>query len=161
MTKRLSGFLLGAAIFAFTAVLFLQTYKVRNFPGTRFGAEIWPRAILICLGVLAVALVIHSLRRSDGGERSGGTLTDMLAREGIAVTVFVCFGAFLWLVPRLGAYPSGGLFVMAVLTALGPKTLRATARHAVIAVGMTLVLWGLFAHLLKVIAPAGRWWSLF
>lgn len=160
MTKRLSGLLLGAGLFAFTAVLFLQTYKVRNFPGTRFGAELWPRAILICLGVLAVALVIHSLRRPDGAERSGTTLSELIARESIALTVFGCFAAFLWLVPRLGAYPSGGLFVLAVLTAIGPKTLRAFALHAAITVGMTLLLWALFAYLLKVIAPVGRWWSL-
>jgi hypothetical protein len=166
MSKRMSGALLAAALAAFSVVLFLQTFKVRNFPGTRFGAEIWPRAILICLGALALVLLVQSLRCPSGPDAAAEPdeahlgLAQIIAREGIALTVFACFAGFLWLVPRIGAYPAGGLFVMAILTALGPKTPRAALMHLGISIGMTLVLWGLFAHLLKVIAPVGRWWSL-
>lgn len=160
MGNRLTGALLGAFIFAFSVVLFLQTYEVRNFPGTRFGAEIWPRAILICLGGLAVVLFVQNLARTSDPDEARMGPAQLLMREGIALTVFACFAGFLWLVPRLGAYPAGGLFVMSVLTALGPKTLRAFALHAAISLGMTIVLWAVFAHLLKVIAPVGRWWSL-
>lgn len=159
MSKRLSGALLAAIIAALSVVLFLQTFKVRNFPGTRFGAEIWPRAILVCLGALAVAMLVQNLRRADGGTKGPG-LAELVTREGIAIAVFACFAAFLWLVPRIGAYPAGGLFVFAVLTTLGAKTLRQLLLHLAISVGMTLVLWAIFSHLLKVIAPAGRWWAL-
>lgn len=159
MSKRLSGVLLATALAAFAALLFVQTFKVRNFPGTRFGAEIWPRAIILCLGLLAVALLIQSLRRRDA-ERTGPGLGELLSREGIAFAVFACFFCFLWLVPRFGAYPAGGLFVFAVLSILGPKSPRAIGLHLLISVGMTVVLWALFAHVLKVIAPVGRWWAL-
>ncbi|MFV0335188.1 MAG: tripartite tricarboxylate transporter TctB family protein [Tropicimonas sp.] len=165
MSKRVSGAVLATVLAGFSALLFLQTFKVRNFPGTRFGAEIWPRAILICLGVLAVALLVQSLRQREPAEMAdpedpGPDRSALVARESIALTVFVCFGAFLLLVPRIGAYPAGAVFVFAVLSFLGPKTLRALALHLGVSIGMTFMLWAIFAHLLKVIAPAGRWWSL-
>lgn len=159
MSKRLSGILLAAGLLGLAALMFLQTFKVRNFPGTRFGAEIWPRAILICLGVLALILLVQALRRPATAETRRG-LSEIVAREGIALAVFACFFCFLWLVPRLGAYPAGGLFVFAVLSILGPRGPRAIGRHLLITVGVTVVLGAVFSHVLMVLAPAGRWWTL-
>lgn len=150
---------MASGLLALAVVLFLQTFKVRNFPGSRFGAEIWPRAIIICLGVLAALLLVQSLRRASQSE-TGKSLREIIARESIAFMVFACFFCFLWLVPRLGAYPAGGVFVFAVLSLLGLRNPRAVLNHLLLAIGVTVVLWGLFTHILKIIPPVGRWWSL-
>lgn len=162
MSNRLSGAVLAAVLFGLSVLLFIQTFKVRNFPGTRFGAEIWPRSILICLGALALILLVQSLRRRSAAAPIGTeeAAPRGLAQEGIALAVFGCFAAFLFLAPRLGAYLSGSLFVFAVLSILGPKSLRAALTHLCVSVGAAVTLWLLFSHVLHVLAPAGRWWAL-
>ncbi|RPE72150.1 tripartite tricarboxylate transporter TctB family protein [Pacificibacter maritimus] len=159
MSNRGTAVLLAAFLLGLSALLFLQTFQVRNFPGTRFGAEIWPRAILISMGLLSVILLLQSLRKSTV-PLTQEALKAVFEREGIAWSVFACFFAFLWLLPRLGAYPAGALFVFATLTILGPKTLRSSLLHLGVAVGSSVVLWVLFSQVLKVIAPSGRWWAL-
>lgn len=158
MSKRLAYALPAGALTVIAALLFLQTFEVRNFPGIRFGAEIWPRAIIVCLGTLSVLLLVQTLRHA--GDRPAPDLRTLAAREGIAFAVFACFFCFLWLTPRIGAYPAGGLFVFAVLTVLGANTVRATLVNMFISVMMTALLWVIFTHVLKVIAPSGRWWAL-
>ncbi|MFV0490887.1 MAG: tripartite tricarboxylate transporter TctB family protein [Pseudorhodobacter sp.] len=160
MSKRGTNILLAFLLLAGVLLFYVESFNVRNFPGTRFGAEIWPRAILICMGVLALALLVASLRQT-GEEAEKPGLGAIIGREGIALTVFASFLGFLLLVPRLGAYLSGAIFVFAVLTFLGPKTRRATVLHLAIAIGMTIVLWGIFSGLLNVIVPSGRWMSGF
>ncbi len=159
MSNRMTALLLACFLIGLSGLLFLQTFQVRNFPGTRFGAEIWPRAVLIAMGVLSVILMVQALRKTKDAV-SAATMKALYEREGIAGSVFACFFGFLWLLPRLGAYPAGGVFVFTILTILGPKTLRATLLHLGISVGSSAVLWLLFSQVLKVIAPAGRWWAL-
>lgn len=159
MSNRSIALLLAVFLMGLSALLFLQTLQVQNFPGTRFGAEIWPRAIIVSMGLLSLILFIQSLKKSNA-RFNAQTLQAVYEREGIAWSVFACFFGFLWLLPRLGAYPAGGLFVFAVLTILGPKTLRFALLHLGVAAGSSVVLWVLFAQVLKVIAPAGRWWAL-
>lgn len=159
MSNRSIALLLAVFLMGLSTLLFLQTFQVQNFPGTRFGAEIWPRAIIISMGFLSVILLLQSSRKSNA-PLPHQSLKAVYEREGIAWSVFACFFAFLWLLPRLGAYPAGALFVFATLTILGPKTLRSSLLHLGVAVGSSVVLWVLFSQVLKVIAPAGRWWAL-
>ena len=158
MNMRLSNLALGVGLLALSVLCFLQTYEVRNFPGTRFGAEIWPRAILVCLAGLSLVLIVQHLRARESAQDSPAW-REVLGREAIALSVFAAFAAFLWLVPRAGAYPSGGVFVMAVLSILGPKTGAAVLRHAAISVLASVTLWLVFSKVLHVLAPGGRWWS--
>ncbi len=159
MSNRSIALLLAVFLMGLSALLFLQTFQVQNFPGTRFGAEIWPRAIIVSMGLLSLILFIQSLKKSNA-RFNAQTIQAFFERERIAWSVFACFLVFLWLLPRLGAYPAGGLFVFAVLTILGPKTLRFALLHLGVAAGSSVVLWVLFSQVLKVIAPAGRWWAL-
>lgn len=156
MNRRHTDIALAMVLLLGSVLFYAETFQVRNFPGTRFGAEIWPRAILIAMGLLSLLLLIQGLRASPA-DKPGPGLSGLIAREGIALTVFACFCAFLLLVPRIGAYPAGALFVFAVLSALGPRNPRAVLLHLAIALGMTLVLWVIFSGILKVIVPSGRW----
>jgi len=159
MSNRVTNIILAAFLLGLSALLFMQTFKVENFPGTRFGAEVWPRAIIICLSLLSLVLLLQSLKKSNT-RMSAVAVKELFERESIALSVFACFFCFLWLVPNLGAYPAGGLFVFALLTVLGAKTKRSVLLHLCIAVGASVVLWLLFSQVLKVIAPAGRWWAM-
>ena len=91
MSKRLSGILLAAGLLGLAALMFLQTFKVRNFPGTRFGAEIWSRAILICLGVLALVLLVQALRHRALTLRSSaiGIFVGVLPAAGVLAALLV------------------------------------------------------------------------
>lgn len=160
MTDRISAILVAVFLIGLSGLLFLQTLQVRNFPGTRFGAEVWPRIVIICMAGLSIVLLVQALR-APGARLSAEALAKLWQRESIAFSVFGCFFGFLLLLPYLGAYPAGGVFVFAVLSILGTKTLRSLLLHLAIAVGATTVLWLVFALVLKVIAPVGRLWSMF
>lgn len=159
MSNRFTSIVLAVFLLGLSVLLFMQTFKVRNFPGTRFGAEVWPRSIIICLVILSLILLVQSMKKSKGAI-SQDAIKGFFERESIALSVFASFFGFLCLLPYLGAYPAGGLFVFAVLTILGAKNRRSLLLHMLIAVGSSVVLWLLFSQVLKVIAPAGRWWAL-
>lgn len=66
---------------------------MRNFPGTRFGAEIWSRTILICLGVLALILLVQALRHWALTLRSSaiGIFVRVLPAAGASISNLIAY----------------------------------------------------------------------
>ncbi|MFV0514684.1 MAG: tripartite tricarboxylate transporter TctB family protein [Jhaorihella sp.] len=151
---------LGIGILAATAVLMHQTTLVRNFPSTRFGAEIWPQIILGVIGILALVMIVGGWRKRNSPETAvthemGGKVG---GRDVIALAVFASFGFFVWGAPLIGTPLAGFLMVMAILTFIGELTPRMIMIHTVIALSSVGLMWVIFTNVLRVIMPTGALW---
>ncbi|WP_417604936.1 tripartite tricarboxylate transporter TctB family protein [Primorskyibacter flagellatus] len=151
---------LGIGILAGSAVLMHQTTFVRNFPSTRFGAEIWPQIVIGIIGVLALVMILNGWRKRNYPDAAaahgmGGKLG---GRDVIALGVFASFGFFVYAVPLIGTPLAGFVMVMAILSFIGEPRPRMIMIHTVIALASVGLMWIIFTNVLKVIMPTGTLW---
>lgn len=158
----------GGATLVGALILFQQTFLVRNFPGVRFGAEIWPRFVIAIVAVLAVIQLLQGIRGGNLPRRQpteegevDRTERGFTSGDAIAIAIFVSFAIFVYLLPILGTPLAGFLLVFGILSLIGEIKPRAILRHVVIAGGAVALMWVIFTYVLRVILPAGLWASWF
>jgi hypothetical protein len=162
--KRLNADTVSAVfLLLLTGVFFAATFEIRETSYGQMGSEVWPRLVLILLGVLSATLLLRSVvspaqrAGSDGTEaaRSGGGLAGWFARYRNA---FICYGLFLLFLltmPWLGMLIGGVLFVFLMLCALGGWQPRQLLIHALVAAASVGAMWAVFTFGLRVILPQG------
>ncbi len=160
MSRRFStDTLIALILMVVWGVLFEQTFHIRKVPYSIMGSEAWPRIVLAMLFVLLILYLIGSL--SPRKERSSAESVSTLPWHQVHFATWVCliaFTIFLFLLPILGLLVSGSLFVTLVLQALGVKTWKRLAIHAVIGFVSVGIMWAIFSYGLGVVLPAGDLW---
>ena len=120
------------------------------------GADVWPQFILVALFVLTLIYLFQSLRLAPKEKVDGGGLMGWARHYKNALWCYFLFFLFLISLPWLGMLIGASLFVFAVLTVLGERTLRTHSIHAVIAVASISIMWAIFTFGLRVMLPEGE-----
>ncbi len=143
------GIFLAIAIFAF---VYAGTFTA--LPGVKYGPDLFPRLIAVLMGLGGVMLIVGSLRRSGGlplfaiAEWARQPRSHMILAAVVASVVFYILAS-----ERLGFLLSGFLMLGGLLAVT-----RGTAKlasSAVIAAVVTVVIYMIFARLLRVPLPIG------
>lgn len=161
--KRLNADTVSAVfLLLLTGVFFAATFDIRETSYGQMGSEVWPRLVLILLGVLSAALLLRSVvappgagPTGSGHAAPGGGLTGWFGRYRNA---FICYGLFLLFLltlPWLGMLIGGVLFVFLMLCALGGWQPRQLLVHALVATASVGAMWAVFTFGLRVILPQG------
>ncbi len=162
MRRINSDILIAIFLLISCGVLFHDTFSFRETPLAIIKSSVWPRVVLGLLFIFSFIYLLQSIR-SD---------TSSLKRKPIDPTgwiqanqnIFWCYGLFaLFLItlPWFGMLIGGGLFVFAVLTAMGPNEIRSHLINAIIALLAMGVMWALFTFGLNVILPQGEIFRVF
>jgi hypothetical protein len=115
------------------------------------GPAFYPRILLGLTAVLSLALVVSDLLR----RRDPAPAAPVAYR--LVVVTFVIFTVYVFLLPVLGYRVATMLFIATLQAALDPpRSGRAGALVAVMAVGATLVTYYVFEVYLSVLLPRGR-----
>ncbi len=135
-------------------VLFWDTFQWRRTPYSTMASSVWPRFVLVVFFALCAIYLVRSLRRGAGDE------VRQSFREWITYyrNPLWCYGlflAFLVTLPYLGMLVGGILFVWLMQAAVGERSLRASLRHATIAVVAVGFMWLIFTYAIGVILPVG------
>jgi putative tricarboxylic transport membrane protein len=144
---RRADFYIGLGLLAFALVYFRQSFMIlRGFASDRLGPAFFPRMLALALAALALTLIIRAVAgRSDPSRPPA-------IRAGTLAIVLVVLVLYAFVLPYLGFLIATPLMLGAVIWFLG---LRAWSSLAATAVGVTVVLWLVFARLLHVLLPAG------
>jgi putative tricarboxylic transport membrane protein len=140
-------------------VFFWATFHIPDMQYESLGSEIWPRAVLILLFLLTTGYLFKSLKQGPDDDIEGGGLVGWIGRYQNALWCYGLFFIFLYTLDFLGMLIGGVSFVFLTLTALGERTLRNLAKHAVIALVSVAFMWSIFTFGLKVILPQGEIFS--
>ena len=143
-------------LLVFCAVFYWASLQIEDMGYETIGSEIWPQLILLILFVLGGSYLFQSLRDTDHGAGPGGGFRGWLGRYRNALSCYGLFLVFLLTLPWLGMLIGGTVFVFAVLTLLGERTLRHHLIHGVVAVGSISFMWAVFTFGLRVILPQGE-----
>ena len=144
---RRADLLIGLGLLVFTGLYAQQSFMIRRgFASDRLGPAFFPRLLALALAVLAVTLIVRALAgRSDPSRPPA-------IRLGAFAGVLVLLVAYALLMPRVG-------FVLATPVLLGPVIwllgLRSWASLLGTALGVTAVLYIVFARGLHVLLPMG------
>ncbi len=149
---------IAVVLVAFTAVFYGATFFIRSTAYGTVGSEIWPRAILIGLGVLCVLYLINAWRdrHESRGAPGGGGLIGWFSTYRNALLCFVTYALFLATVDYLGMLIGGILFVFVLLNLLGGWRPRRLAIHGAIVICTMGAMWAVFTFGLRVILPEGE-----
>ena len=149
---------IAVVLVAFTAVFYGASYSIRKTTYGTVGSEVWPRAILIGLGVLCIIYLVNAWRdrHETRGAPGGGGLTGWFSTYRNALLCFVTYALFLATVDYLGMLIGGILFVFVLLNLLGGWSPRRLAIHGAIAVSTMGAMWAVFTFGLRVILPEGE-----
>ena len=144
---RRADFYIGLGLLAFALVYFQQSFTIlRGFASDRLGPAFFPRMLALALAALALTLIVRAVAgRSDPSRPPA-------IRAGTLAAVLVVLVLYGFVLPYLGFLIATPLMLGAVIWFLG---LRAWLSLAGTAVGVTVVLWFVFARLLHVLLPAG------
>lgn len=143
------GIFLAIAIFAF---VYAGTFTA--LPGVKYGPDLFPRLIAVLMGLGGVILIVGSVRRSGGlplftiADWARRPRNHLILAAVVASIVFYIFAS-----TRLGFLLSGFLMLGGLLAVT-----RGTSKllsSAVIAAAVTVVIYLIFARLLRVPLPMG------
>jgi hypothetical protein len=146
-----------AGIFALAAWLF---WEAGDLPASRWeplGAGTFPRLVLGALALLAGTALVREFalwRREGGAGRVAPAAA--LVRYRLVAAVLVLFVAYVAALPHLGFALASFAFLLVTQLILGPKTPRAIALMAVVALAFSFGLNWLFAEAFNVFLPRGR-----
>lgn len=146
-----------AVILAVAAWLF---WEAGDLPASRWeplGAGTFPRLVLGALALLAATALVREFRlwRREGAAVRPA-LWPVLVRYRLVVAVLGFFLAYVAAMPQLGFSLASLVFLFATQLVLGPKTPRAIAVMAVVALVFSFGLNWLFAEAFNVFLPRGR-----
>lgn len=140
-----------------TALLY-TTFYIESPPLAVVGSEVWPRVILLPLIVLALSLLVRSLKTESPGEAPGrASVSSWFAHYRRPIVVLFLYLLFLLGVPYLGMLISGLLFTFCAMLYLGDRTLAGVALYAAVTLVAVGGMWVAFIYWLGVILPRGAW----
>jgi putative tricarboxylic transport membrane protein len=140
--------------------LFWDTFQWRRTPYATMASSVWPRFVLIIFFALCAVYLIRSLVRGVEAGSTKVTFHGWLAYYRNPLWCYGLFCFFLLTLPYLGMLIGGTLFVWAVQTVVGERTVRAQLRHATIAIASVGFMWLVFTYALDVILPAGTLFNI-
>lgn len=149
------------ALILFTGFMLWASLDIREPDYGVLPPSVWPRVILIALGLLSLVFLVQSLRAGDRAaphEDTDGqpdTILGYVAYWRNPIICFVLFAAYLGLLPVLSMLLDGILFVFVLLCALGGWGPRQLALHATVAVLAVGGMWSMFTFGLNVLLPTG------
>ncbi len=145
-------------LLAFCGLLWQASYEIEITTYGTMQSSVWPRIIIVALGIFSALLLLQSILRPD---RSTAAETDAPSapahvRYRNAGIIYVLFLLFLLTLPTLGMLLGGTLFVFLSLSALGRPSPRLIAIHAAVAVVSVGAMWTIFTFGLRVMLPQGE-----
>ncbi len=135
-------------------VFYGASFQIEQTSYGTIGADVWPRLILAVLAVLSAVYLFQSVRKGPGEMVTHEA--GFLSRYRNAILCYGLFLAFLLTLEFLGMLLGGIAFVFLALSALGERTARQLAVHAVVAVASVGAMWAIFTFALRVILPEGE-----
>lgn len=142
---RRADLLIGLGLMVVAAVYFQQSFAItRGFASDRLGPAFFPRLLAVVLAILALVLVMRAL-----SGRSDPTPPPAM-RLGVFLGTLVLMVVYSLVLPRVGFLLATPLLLGAVIWLLG---LRRWSTMAATAIGVTGVLYIVFARMLKVLLP--------
>ncbi len=154
--KRLNAdVVIALLLLTISAVFFLDTLTYGRAGLAIVGAKLWPRAIMIALGVLSALYLIQSIRKDTVPSASRGTKA-WVAENRNVVACFALYALFLAVLPWLGMLLGGIAFVFATLTVLGHRDVKSHLVHLAVAVVSVGLMWSIFTFALGVVLPEGE-----
>lgn len=149
-------------LLAFSAALFSASYEIRATNYGTMPSDVWPRILIVLLGILSAVYLFRSLTgrmaqedrpvREDGRMGIGG----WLATWRNPIVCYLLFGLYLVSIPWIGMLLGGILFVFLTLTFLGEGGAKSHILHAVVAIVTVGFMWSVFTFALRVILPPGE-----
>lgn len=144
-------------LLAFCGLLWQASYRIEITTYGTMQSSVWPRIIIVALGLFSALLLLQSTLRPD---RSPDIVSDEPSKPAHvryrnAGIIYVLFLLFLLSLPTLGMLLGGALFVFLSLTALGRPTPRLILVHAAVAVLSVGSMWAIFTFGLRVMLPQG------
>jgi len=145
--------------------LMLASLDIREPDYGVLSPAVWPRLIIVIMGVLSVIFFVQSaFGKGQGGDADIVAATDAEPRpQGVVeflkywrnvLYVFITFGLYLFILPQLGMLIGNILLGFTLLTLLGGW--RPIVTHLCIAVGTSGGMWLLFSYVLEVFLPRGN-----
>ncbi len=148
-----------AAVFllVLTCVFYAATFTIKKTSFGTVGSEVWPRAILIALGMLSILYLANALRGAYGDtEKRGGGIAGWFATYRNALICFALYGCFLITLPYAGMLIGSIVFVFLLLNFLGGWSPGKLCIHGAVAVLSMGAMWAIFTFGLRVILPEGE-----
>jgi hypothetical protein len=140
-----------------TTAFYVASYSIKKTSYGTVGSEVWPRAVLVVLGIFCLVYLVSALRAPASEARSaGGGIIAWLASYRNAFACFIMYGLFLITLDYLGMLIASVLFVFLLLNILGGWSLRNLAVHGTIAIVSMGAMWTIFTFGLRVILPEGE-----
>lgn len=150
---RFNDALIGAALIALAAAVFLYARTLPAIPGQQYGAAVFPMLVAFGLAGCGVALAISGARNWEGGVQPAPWMREPASwfRLGLtfALILLYIFGA-----DRLGFMPVAFVILAVMITMLGGRWWIAVPVAALV----TLVVAKSFGSLLLVPLPRGFFW---
>lgn len=154
--KRLNAdVVIALLLLTISAVFFLDTFTYGRAGLAIVGAKLWPRAIMIALGVLSALYLIQSIRKESAPGASRGVMA-WIAENRNVIVCFALYALFLAALPWLGMLLGGIAFVFATLTVLGHRDMKSHLMHLAVAVLSVGLMWSIFTFALGVVLPEGE-----
>lgn len=144
---RRADAVIGLGLLVFAALYFQQSFAInRGFASDLLGPTFFPRVLAAALALLALALVARAARN-----RSERTPLPT-ARGGVFLGVVILTAAYALLLPWAGFLLATPVLVGVVIALMGLREWRPLLGTAI---GVTVVLYLVFARFLHVLLPPG------
>ena len=151
-----SDSVVAALLLAFCGIMWNATYAIEITPYQSMQSSVWPRVILVGLGLSSACLLFKGAAAPRPAAAGNDGPAGWLRRYRNALVVYAVFLGFLVTLDVLGMLIGGTLFVFLTLTLLGEPSLSRVPAHlstAVVSIGM---MWAIFTFGLRVILPEGE-----
>ena len=153
--KRLNAdVVIALLLLTISAVFFIDTFTYGRAGLAIVGAKLWPRAIMIALGVLSALYLVQSIRKETVPSTSQGAKA-WVAENCNVIACFALYALFLAALPWLGMLLGGIGFVFATLTVLGHRDMKSHLVHLAVAAFSVGLMWSIFTFALGVVLPEG------
>lgn len=149
--------LVATFLLVFCGGAFALSFAIPETTYSSISAAAWPRFVIVIVTLLSLIYLGESLRDQEAPRLgAGGGVSAFMHKYATAIACYVIFALFVLAVPYLGMLVAGVLFVFAMLSAVGERSLRHHLMHLAISVGTVAGLWVIFTYGLNVMLPAGR-----
>lgn len=155
--KRLNAdVVIALLLLTISTVFFVDTFTYGRAGLAIVGAKLWPRAIMIALGVLSALYFVQSIRKEGSPPSAGQGAKTWIVENRNVVACFALYALFLASLPWLGMLLGGAAFVFATLTVLGHRDMKSHLVHLAVAVLSVGLMWSIFTFALGVVLPEGE-----